>query len=226
MTVHSGRGWKLAPSLIAMEAEADRIAPRRSRASDGSIGDAAHRARGSASDHNPEGGWVTALDLTHDPKNGWDAHARARQLAARRDPRIDYIISNRQIWDLQRGWRTYTGTNGHTAHAHFSIFNTPTARGVTDPFWPTSGAPSPPSTPTTPPVPEEYDMNPTLAQFKDGRIFLAAGNTRKLIRKPATVDWLRSAAGGSVPYYPWAGPKGELAGVMWAIIEDATVEVS
>ena len=81
MTVHSGRGWRLAPSLIAFEQEANRLAPRRSQASDGSIGDAAHRAR--VSDHNPDGGWVHGLDLTHDPRGGFDAHAHGRSIAAR-----------------------------------------------------------------------------------------------------------------------------------------------
>lgn len=153
MTVHAGRGWRLAPSLIAMEAEADRLAPRRSTASDGSIGDQSHAAR--KSDHNPEGGWVTALDLTHDPRGGWDAHARARELANRRDPRIDYLISNRQIWTLARGWRPYTGANPHTHHAHTSIFNTATARGITDPFWPGTAYRPPVVVVLPPPPPKE-----------------------------------------------------------------------
>ena len=212
MTVaHSGREWKLAPSLIAMEAEADRIAPRRSRASDGSIGDQSHRAR--ASDHNPENGWVTALDLTHDPRNGWDAHARARQLAARRDPRIDYIISNWEIWDLSRGWRQYTGSNGHTAHAHFSIFNTATARGLTDPFWPAAGTPPPP--PGTPaPVLEEDDMKTQLVQFSDGRVYHVSGCHRKHMKKGTDVLIKQD----KVPYYPWDPAR-------WAAVEQATIEI-
>lgn len=213
MTVsHSGRGWRLAPSLIAMEAEADRLAPHRSKVSDGSIGDAAHRARGSKSDHNPEGGWVTALDLTHDPRGGWDAHARARQLAARRDPRIDYIISNREIWDLGRGWRRYTGPNGHTQHAHFSIFNTATARGITDPFWPAAGTPPrPPGTPA--PALEEDDMKTQLVQFSDKRVFHVSGCHRKYMR--TGVDVLIK---DGVPYYPWDPAR-------WAAVEQATIEI-
>lgn len=121
--VARGGRWQLAPCLIAAEAEANRLAPRRSKASDGSIGDAAHAER--TSDHNPdeEGrlDWVDALDLTHDPKGGFDAHAHARNIAARRDPRISYIISNWRIWDHERGWRRYNGTNGHTHHIHLSI---------------------------------------------------------------------------------------------------------
>lgn len=145
MTVsRSGRGWKLAPSLIALEAEADRLAPRRSRASDGSIGDAAHRA--SVSDHNPAAGWVTAIDLTHDPKGGFDAHAHARAVAARRDPRVKYIISEGRIWTPAKGWTQYLGSNRHDHHAHYSILNTPAARDDTRPWL--SFPPPPPRPPT------------------------------------------------------------------------------
>lgn len=58
----SGYRWQLAPSLISLETEADRIAPRRSRVSDGSIGDPNHSNR--ISDHNPSGGFVHAIDIT------------------------------------------------------------------------------------------------------------------------------------------------------------------
>lgn len=123
----SGRGWSLPASLRALEAEADRLAPKRSRASDGSIGDPAHRAR--KSDHNPSGRWVHAIDITHDPARGMDIHAHARNIAARRDNRIEYIISMGKIWERETGrWRSYDGDNPHNHHAHFSIKHTTTAR--------------------------------------------------------------------------------------------------
>ena len=185
MTVpHSGKGWRLAPALIAMEAEADRIAPRRDRASDGSIGDASHQAR--QSDHNPDGGVVDALDLTHSPDRGFDAHARARQVALNVrngiEPRIDYIISNRQIFSKKADgwkWRPYSGINGHTHHAHFSIKNS--GRNGTAPFF--SGVPAFP----TGPVPPPYTPPPTgpsaadlltiqqLLQEDDDMIVIRAG---------------------------------------------------
>lgn len=159
MTVpHSGRGrggpWKLAPCLIAMEAEADRIAPNRRRTSDGSIGDQAHAAR--KSDHNPdeEGAtdWVDALDISHDPANGMDIHARARTIADRQDQRIDYIISNNRIWSQAKPyWRAYTGSNPHTLHAHFSIRDS--GRFDTSPWF--SGVPMFPTAPTPPVTPEQ-----------------------------------------------------------------------
>lgn len=178
MTVpHRGSGWRLAPALIAAEAEADRIAPRRRRTSDGSIGDAAHRAR--PSDHNPSGGWVHALDLSHDPAGGFDAHAHARQIAARRDPRIKYLISNRQIWNpsVSPHWRPYTGPNGHTSHVHISLRATDAARNDTSPWF---GAaipfPSPPTTtePTPRPVPQEHD-DMIMRHHHNGEIWLYDG---------------------------------------------------
>lgn len=175
MTVHSGRGWRLAPSLIAFEQEANRLAPRRSQASDGSIGDAAHRAR--VSDHNPDGGWVHGLDLTHDPRGGFDAHAHGRSIAARRDPRVAYLISNGQIWTPDRGWQRYTGPNPHRTHLHTSLHHTPAARNDTGLWLPwVTGSPVmlPPktTTPTTAiatPISEEYDM--VLRNIQDGAIW-------------------------------------------------------
>jgi hypothetical protein len=50
-----------------------------------------------------------------------DAHGWARWLAKKRDRRVKYIISNRQIWTPGSGWRRYTGSNPHTLHAHVSV---------------------------------------------------------------------------------------------------------
>ena len=119
-----------------MLAQANELWPNRSRVSDGTIGDPAHSAR--ASDHNPDAeGWVRAVDLTHDPANGCDAHAWARRVAARRDPRVKYLISNGQIWNpsLSPEWRTYTGMNAHTRHVHLSIKSTDAALNDTAPWF-------------------------------------------------------------------------------------------
>jgi hypothetical protein len=124
-----------------MRAEANRIAPDRSKASDGTIGDARHQL--STSDHNPrppgDPPLVRALDLTNDPAHGWDAHARVEQIRLRRDPRVKYLISNRRIagpgtkaggWD----WHPYTGANAHDKHAHTSV--TDAGSLDTSPWWP------------------------------------------------------------------------------------------
>lgn len=166
MVAMMGRGWQLAPSLQAMVAEADRLAPKRRRASDGSIGDVSHQSR--ESDHNPSGGWVDALDLTHDPRGGFDVHAMAQRVIARRDPRIKYIISNRRIYGpgSRFGWAggPYTGNNPHTAHAHFSVLPTSVGRFDVSPWFgasaPQPGPPNPNSEVPSPPkfLQEDDDM--------------------------------------------------------------------
>ena len=93
---------RIAKSLGKLRTQANARWPGRNKASDGWIGDPAHFARGSASDHNPHvqdgsTGVVTAVDLTHDPNSGCDAGVLAEVLIASRDPRIKYIIWNRRI---------------------------------------------------------------------------------------------------------------------------------
>jgi hypothetical protein len=121
------RGWRVAESLQRLLAEINAMAPNRSKASDGSIGDALHQTRDS--DHNPwvvDGGMgvVTARDFTHDPKNGCDAQAIADAIVASRDPRVKYIIWNRRICSSQVQpwtWRKYSGANPHNKHVHISV---------------------------------------------------------------------------------------------------------
>jgi len=118
--------WRVAKSLDQLLNEINTFAPNRSKASDGSIGDAAHASR--ASDHNPYiklggVGIVRARDFTHDPARGFDSYAFARSLAKSGDPRIRYIISNGQIFTptVSSSWRTYSGSNPHDHHAHVSV---------------------------------------------------------------------------------------------------------
>lgn len=208
---HSGRGWQLAPSLIALEAQADKLAPRRSRASDGSIGDRAHASR--HSDHNPSGGYVHAIDITHDPKNGMDIHAHARNIAARRDNRIEYIISNWMIAKRDDGfkWRRYTGTNGHTKHAHFSVRHTTLARYDTSPWFnglilfPTPTSPpvvQPPKPPviTNPTIPSPFPdpaPEPAIPQLEDDMyVLILKFDTNR------TEYWLQYASGHMTMLHP------------------------
>jgi hypothetical protein len=107
--------------------QVNQMAPGRNKASDGAIGDGPHQSR--KSDHNPwvtDGniGVVTARDFTHDPKNGCDAQKIADSIVASKDPRLKYIIWNRQICSSQVQpwkWRKYPGTNPHTKHVHISV---------------------------------------------------------------------------------------------------------
>jgi len=132
MVAKSGDGWRLAPSLVALIDETDRRWPRRSRISDGSIGDTSHSSR--TSDHNPsDGGWVAAVDVTEDHANGPDLHAFWAHIVATRDPRVKYLIYERRIVASYptggvAAWtpRAYTGVNAHEQHLHVSVLNTTT----------------------------------------------------------------------------------------------------
>ncbi len=122
--------WRVAKSLETLRLQLNKAFPKRSKVSDGGIGDAAHATRDS--DHNPyitltEGGKkigiVRARDFTHDPATGIDCNWLAKQLAKHKDKRIRYIIWNRQICSATTQpwkWRKYTGSNAHTHHLHLS----------------------------------------------------------------------------------------------------------
>lgn len=119
--------WRTAKSLVTLRDQANAAFPQRSKASDGTIGDGAHQSR--SSDHNPwvkdgSQGVVTALDLTHDPAHGCDAHHIVDALVASRDPRIKYVIWNQRILSASVHpwvWRVYEGSNPHTRHFHLSV---------------------------------------------------------------------------------------------------------
>lgn len=132
--------WYVAPACIAVLSQADALWPSRSRASDGTIGDAAHQAD-PTSDHNPKpdghGGLVVdAVDLTHDPAHGCDTRAWAASVVARHDARVKYVISFGRIASAYAvgdipawTWRPYAGADPHTSHAHLSV--TPDGRAGT-----------------------------------------------------------------------------------------------
>lgn len=122
--------WRIAYSLDKTDglfAQVNARAPGRATGSDGSIGDAAHQSR--SSDHNA---WrrgargepvVGAIDVTHDPRGGFDSYAFAESLRKYRDPRVKYVISNGKIWNpsVSPEWRTYVGKNPHDHHVHVSV---------------------------------------------------------------------------------------------------------
>jgi hypothetical protein len=114
---------RLARCLDTLRAQVRARYPNRNTSSDGWIGDAAHQA--GPSDHNPGAdGVVEAIDLTHDPANGFDSYKFSETLRLARDPRLEYVISNRRIfyaggarpWE----WQAYSGENPHSSHVHVS----------------------------------------------------------------------------------------------------------
>lgn len=120
--------WRNCNASMTLLAYVNARWPLRDKASDGTIGDAAHATRDS--DHNPwvinNGmGVVRARDIDVD---GIDAGWLAEQLRLRGaagDPRLTgggYVILNRRITRADfSGWSVYTGVNPHTAHMHVSF---------------------------------------------------------------------------------------------------------
>lgn len=113
--------WRLANSLITLRDQVNSVCPGRNKASDGTIGDAAHAA--SVSDHNPNGaGVVTAIDITHDPAHGFDIADFSEMLRINQDARIKYVIANRRIFIAPNyNWINYIGSDPHTNHVHISV---------------------------------------------------------------------------------------------------------
>lgn len=147
--------WYIAPSLEALRAEMNTRWPRRSRLSDGGIGDASHSSR--TSDHNPDWtseppGVVRARDFTHDPTGGPDMRALSEALrqrcAAGAETRVRYCIFDGRVWRSAGGptamfgvalsapyrWYPYRGPSPHTAHMHVSIKRNLTAERSTAPW--------------------------------------------------------------------------------------------
>lgn len=172
--------WRCARSLDVLLDQIDAKYPRRSNRSDGSLGDAAHRAR--ASDHNPVGGVVHARDFTHDPRGGLDCNILATQLAQSKDARIKYIIWNRRKFENGR-WRKYTGTNPHDKHLHLSVVGgragDVAARWNLPMFGTTPMRPAPTSEPTPKPTPKPKPPEDELIVINktDARAFIALTET-------------------------------------------------
>jgi hypothetical protein len=130
--------WVLVPCLVSLRGEFNAVSPGRDKSSDGSIGDAAHRA--SSSDHNPDETGVTpyedgddrdevhAIDIDDTgpwPSGTWFDRKVAEIVSNHRygrDNRLQNVIRNGRIASRSWGWtwREYTGKNPHREHAHFS----------------------------------------------------------------------------------------------------------
>lgn len=128
MTVWPQDKERTAKCVDVLRAQVDAIAPDRNLDSDGTRASAQHHAQNPTSDHEARfkyQGWgiVTAIDFTHDPAGGCDAHALAETLKDHKDPRVKYLISKRRIWNpsISDAWRSYNGANPHTEHCHVSM---------------------------------------------------------------------------------------------------------
>ncbi|MEU8329811.1 hypothetical protein [Micromonospora sp. NPDC048839] len=132
--------WVVAPNIKALFASINKIAPKRDRTTDGTVGDLAHST--GTSGHNPDdtpgvkaerqdadsipevraGDVDRDLRIDHIPGDDMEAVVQkvVRTPALRR--RLIYVIYNRRIWSASSDWaqRPYTGSNPHDHHAHFS----------------------------------------------------------------------------------------------------------
>jgi hypothetical protein len=134
--------WRVVNSLLTLRAQLDAAYPGRSKASDGTIGDANH----TTGDHVPRlypvlGAVpvVCAFDGTHDPARGCDNHAITEAIRLSRDPRVKYVIWDHRMFSSYPSgayppytWRPYTGTsNPHDKHFHVSVLATAAADSTT-----------------------------------------------------------------------------------------------
>lgn len=117
----------LVACLKALRSEVDTLSPKRDKASDGWLGDAAHQS--TVSDHNPDSrGLVHAIDLdnTGPWPAGWSMERIVQTIVLRHrsgeDQRAQNLIYMKRIWSRSWNWtaRAYNGPNPHDHHAHFS----------------------------------------------------------------------------------------------------------
>lgn len=188
--------YTIPPALRAIQADANNVAPGRSTASDGTIGDAAHQAQGAASDHNPDPvtGIVHAVDITNDPAHGMDtwhwAQIIALRIAAGVETRVKYLVSNDGQKDVifnpsvSMSWRQNGSTpaQDHRSHLHTSILYTPSAENDIRPYFVAAAIP--------PPV--EADLTPEESQMlKDVHSFMSE------IKSPGNLAWSGVAVKGN-----------------------------
>lgn len=116
-----------------LRGQVNAIAPGRSKASDGLVGDEVHETTSGHYPHYVSGVGseiVTAWDCTNDPTNGCDSWLLAETLRQHRDKRIRYVISNKKIFSSYASgsraawtWGTYSGSNPHTGHCHIQTLD-------------------------------------------------------------------------------------------------------
>lgn len=133
--------WRLAKSLIVLFNEYDRAYPGRDKASDGTLGNAAHRRGWESSDHNPwvkdgkgtgvvragdfdAGKGLTPSESADGP--GDDLLADLLRAGKADHPALgtgSYIIYEGYFYSRANGWkqRRYNGPNKHHSHVHVSV---------------------------------------------------------------------------------------------------------
>lgn len=119
-----------------LRGQVNAIAPYRSKASDGLVGDQNHETTSGHYPHFVAGVGdeiVTAWDVTNDPDGGCDSFKLCEVLRQHRDKRLRYVISNRQIFSSYPvgsrpawTWGPYSGTTDpHINHGHIQVLDEP-----------------------------------------------------------------------------------------------------
>lgn len=127
--------WRAMNSLLVLRGQVNVIAPLRAKASDGLVADTNHSTSSGHYPHAVAGvgsAMVTAWDATNDPGAGCDSRRLAETLRRHRDPRIRYVISEREIFSSypvgSRAawvWGPYAGDDPHVQHAHIQTLDAP-----------------------------------------------------------------------------------------------------
>ncbi len=111
--------WRIAQSLSTLRRQVNEAYPNRDKSSDGVIGDAAHAK--TKSDHNPnDQDVVCALDLDHDPDNGFDGDAFLAAQLNNPHPQLKFIVFKGYIYSRIRNFQPKVNS-GHYTHVHISV---------------------------------------------------------------------------------------------------------
>ncbi len=167
-----------APAIQQLRTDVNAAWPKRSKATDGTWGDARHQKK--KSDHNSG----DAMDVTHDPVNGPSGDTIAAY--AIRDPRVKYVIWNRRIYDKRRselGWRPYSDWKAHPHDHHVHISVTEAGRADTSP-WPWT-LPGPPPPINVPGEAKFEDVDPKVLEEKARAEAKAKAEAEKKAKKAA-----------------------------------------
>jgi hypothetical protein len=192
--------WRPGACCLVLREQVDVRAPFRWKASDGTIGDAAHQAEACSSQHNSccirlNGVWIIrAIDITHDPNHGCDIGVIFDRIRASRDPRVRYLIFNDRIcYPTARNgyaawaWQPYQPTNPkrdrHRNHGHLSTFDSPVLFDNTR-AW-SIGGPTPPG--VQPAATKEDDVS-MLATDNGKRLYACDLQTSTLVWDEGMVE--------------------------------------
>ncbi len=170
--------WRVCPALAVLANQVDARFPTRSKLSDGTIGDAAHRSR--KSDHNPDPDEsVNARDWTDDPSVGFSVKQFAAELIAADDARLRYMILGQKIWLRGVGWTRYGGA--FHRHLHTSIYHDERENDTRAWKIPMLGAPVDPSPLHFPTSPQEDDDMPGFLVSDGQQVWLTDGLTKRAV---------------------------------------------